>query len=137
MALSTTPIQSSYLLKYLGDPVLRRKVNHATTVSEAFNNFIQFVSFGNKGIITENTRDQQRKIIRYGHLVANALIFMIVYDQSKILNEMIIEGGNITKEVASTLSPYRTIHINRFGKYYLDENREHPLINYNLNIISN
>ncbi len=70
-------------------------------------------------------------------MVANALIFMNVYDQSKILNEMIIEGKNITKEVASTLSPYRTLHINRFGKYCLDESRERPLINYNLNVIAN
>ena len=117
-------IRSAYLLRYIRKPNLRRKVNHATTVSESFNNFIQFVAFGNKGIITENSRDEQRKIIRYGHLVANALIFMNVYDQTVILNKLIKEGYRITPEILKSLSPYRTGNINRFGAYYLDENRD-------------
>ncbi|MDL1979661.1 MAG: transposase, partial [Deltaproteobacteria bacterium] len=111
-------------------------VNHATTVSEAFNNFIQFVAFGNKGIIAENTRDQQRKIIRYGHLVANALIFMNVYDQSKIMSDLIREEHTITPEVAGALSPYRTGHVNRLGTYFLDETRQCPKINYDLEVTS-
>jgi len=129
-------IRSAYLLRYISDPNLRRKVNHATTVSEAFNNFIQFVAFGNKGIIAENTRDQQRKIIRYGHLVANALIFMNVYDQSKIMSDLIREEHTITPEVAGALSPYRTGHINRLGTYFLNETRQCPKINYDLEVIS-
>jgi hypothetical protein len=52
-------------------------------VSERFNDFIQFVTFGNQGTIAANSRDEQRKIIKYGHLVANILIFMNVHDQSQ------------------------------------------------------
>lgn len=129
-------VRSAYLLNYIRDPDLRRKVNHATTVSEAFNDFIQFVTFGNKGVIAENTRDQQRKIIRYGHLVANALIFMNVYDQSVIMNDMMREGSVITPEVAEATNPYRTGHINRFGAYFLDETRNCPVIDYNLQVVS-
>ena len=129
-------VRSSYLLSYLRQPELRRKVNHATTVSEAFNNFIQFVSFGNKGIIAENTREQQRKIIRYGHLVANALIFMNVYDQSMIMNDLVQEGYDITPDIAESLSPYRTGNYNRFGSYFLDETRACPDINYDIGVIS-
>ena len=128
-------IRSAYLLEYIRKPNLRRKVNHATTVSEAFNNFIQFVTFGNKGIIAENTRDQQRKIIRYGHLVANALIFMNVHDQTMIMNDLVKEGIEITPEIAEGLSPYKTENLNRFGSYFLDENREAPDINYDLNVV--
>jgi hypothetical protein len=43
-------------------PEMRRDINHATTISEAFNEFIQWVGFGNNGIITENSRDEQRKV---------------------------------------------------------------------------
>jgi hypothetical protein len=46
-------------------------VNNATAVSERLNDFIQFVTFGNRGTIAANSRDEQRKIIKYGHLVAN------------------------------------------------------------------
>lgn len=129
-------IRSSYLLRYLGDPDMRRKVNHATTVSEAFNDFIQFVAFGNKGIITENTREQQRKIIRYGHLVANILIFMNVYDQSVIMSDLVREGYVITPEVAEATNPYRTGRYNRFGDYSLNETRECPVVNYDLQVVS-
>ena len=86
-------IRSAYLLKYLRKPELRRTVNRATTISERFNDFIQFVTFGNQGTIAANSRDEQRKIIKYGHLVANILIFMNVHDQSKIMNELITKRG--------------------------------------------
>ncbi len=129
-------IRSAYLLRYLRDPDLRRKVNHATTVSEAFNDFIQFVAFGNKGIIAENTRDQQRKIIRCGHLVANTLIFMNVYDQSAIMSDLVGEGHVITPEVAEATNPYRTGHYNRFGAYSLDETRKRLVIDYDLQVVS-
>jgi len=129
-------VRSTYLLKYIRKPGLRRKVNHATTISEAFNRFIQFVTFGKQGIITENTRDQQRKIIKYGHLIANALIFMNVYDQSNVLNELVREGYKITPEIAKLLSPYKTEDMNRFGAYFLDEDRAELDIQYDVDIIS-
>jgi TnpA family transposase len=129
-------VRSAYLLRYIRDPDLRRKVNHATTVSEAFNDFIQFVAFGNKGIIAENTRDQQRKIIRYGHLVVNALIFMNVYDQSVIMSDLVQEVHVITPEVAEATNPYRKGHLNRFGTYSLNETRLCPAIDYDLQVVS-
>jgi hypothetical protein len=105
-------------------------------VSEAFNNFVQFVAFGNNGIIAENSREQQRKIIKYGHLIANALIFMNVYDQSTIMNNMVREGHTISPEVAGDTSPYRISNLNRFGAYSLNEDRECPSINFDLQVTS-
>jgi TnpA family transposase len=129
-------VRSAYLLKYLRKPELRRTVNHATTVSERFNDFIQFVTFGNRGTIAANSRDEQRKIIKYGHLVANILIFMNVHDQSKIMSELIQEGHVITKEQAACLAPYRKSNINRFGAYFLDELRDAINIDYRLPVVS-
>jgi len=129
-------VRSAYLLKYLRKPELRRTVNHATTVSERFNDFIQFVTFGNQGTIAANSRDEQRKIIKYGHLVANILIFMNVHDQSKIMSELIQEGHVITKEQAACLAPYRKANINRFGAYFLDELRDAINIDYRLPVVS-
>jgi TnpA family transposase len=123
-------IRSAYLLKYLRKPELRWTVNNATTVSERFNEFIQFVTFGNSGTIAANSRDEQRKIIKYRHPVANILIFMNVHDQSRIMNELIQEGHVITKEQAACLSPYRKDNINRFGAYFLNELREKLVIDF-------
>ncbi len=129
-------IRSAYLLKYLRKPELRRTVNNATTVSERFNDFIQFVTFGNRGTIGATSRDEQRKIIKYGHLVANILIFMNVHDQSKIMHELIQEGHVITKEQAACMAPYRKDNINRFGAYFLDELRGIMTIDFGLPVVS-
>jgi hypothetical protein len=33
---------------------------------------VQWVAFGGKGVIRQNNREEQRKIVRYNHLVANS-----------------------------------------------------------------
>ena len=38
--------------------------------SEAFNGFTKWVGFDSAGIIQNNNREQQRKIIKYNHLVS-------------------------------------------------------------------
>jgi len=129
-------VRSAYLLKYLRKPKHRRSVNHATTVNERFNDFIQFVTFGNQGVIAANSRDEQRKIIKYGHLVANILIFMNVHDQSKIMNQLIQAGHVITPEMAAGLAPFRKANINRFGAYFLDELRKSIDVEYQLDVVS-
>jgi TnpA family transposase len=50
-------------------------IQGATNKSEARNGFLKWTFFGGEGIITENSRDEQRKAIKYNHLMANCLIF--------------------------------------------------------------
>jgi TnpA family transposase len=64
-----------FLLRYLSDLELRHVINTATTKSERFNKFVQWVAFGGDSVIAENVRDEQRKFIKYNHLVANLLAF--------------------------------------------------------------
>jgi hypothetical protein len=75
-------------------------------------------------------------MIKYGHLVANILIFMNVHDQSSIMNQLIQEGHMITPEMAAGLAPYRKSNINRFGGYFLDEFRKSIDVNYQLEVVS-
>ena len=77
------------------------------------------MAFGGDGIIRENSRDEQRKIIRYNHLVANLLVFHNVVSMTRALQELIDEGYPVTEEIIARLAPYRTDHINRFGSYEL------------------
>jgi len=125
-------VRTVFLLKYLSDPELRRTIQAATNKSEAFNKFIQWVSFGGSGIIAENDRDEQRKLIKYNHLVANCLIFHNVYSLASVLDELTTEGYKIEEEAVARLSPYLTQHINRFGNYTLNMERETPAPNYQM-----
>jgi hypothetical protein len=67
-------------------------------------------------------RDEQRKMIKYNYLVANLLVFYTVVGMTRALENVAADGfaDAISPETLTTLSPYQTEHINRFGDYVLD-----------------
>lgn len=67
--------------------------------------------------------DEQRKLIKYNHLVANLLSFHTLVTMSSTLKQLQQEGTVINKEAIERLSPYRTGHIKRFGNYEINLNR--------------
>jgi len=77
-------------------------------------------------------RDEQRKIIKYNHLVANLVIFHNVVMMTKVLRQLLAEGHAISAEVLAVLSPYLTAHINRLGLYSLQFDQEPEPIDYDL-----
>ena len=115
-------IRTEFLLRYLGSVELRRVIQAATNKSEHFNRYAQWVSFGSGGLATAAERDEQRKAVKYNHLVANLLIFHTVVGMTNALNALGAGGQRdaISDEALAGLSPYQTEHINRFGDYVLD-----------------
>ncbi|NPT60787.1 Tn3 family transposase [Paraburkholderia elongata] len=119
-------IRTLFLLKYLNDPELRRTIHAATNKSEQFNDFAQWLMFGGEGVIAENVRHEQRKVIKYNHLVANMVILYNVQWMSRKLKELQQKGHPVDADVLKVLSPYRREHINRLGDYLLDLQRPVP-----------
>jgi hypothetical protein len=74
-------------------------------------------------VIAENIRDEQRKFIKYNHLVANILTFHNIVSMTKAIDQLKAHGQEISKEVLAALSPYQTSHTNRFGQYQLQSRR--------------
>ena len=116
-------VRTEFLLTYIGDIEIRQMVHSATNKSEEFNQFAQWLLFGGEGVIAENDRYEQRKIIKHNHLVANLVILHNVNAMTKVLSELSAEGYPLTAETVAGLAPYRTHHINRFGDYSLDLER--------------
>lgn len=116
-------VRTIFLLRYLSEIDLRRKIQAATNKSEAFNKCAQWVSCGGSGVIAENVRDEQRKVIKSNHLVANLRIFPTLVTMTRGLQQMWEDGYDIDGEALATLSPYQTEHIHRFGMYTLHLNR--------------
>jgi TnpA family transposase len=69
-------IRTGFLLRYIADPALQATIQAAMNKNESFNRFVQGVTFGDDGTITENDRLEQRKSMKYTHVVANCLIFL-------------------------------------------------------------
>ncbi len=128
-------IRTGFLMEYLSSQELRQTIQGALNKSEAFNGFTKWVGFGSAGIIQNNNREEQRKIIKYNHLVSNCLIFYNVFEISRILQDYIQAGNKIEEEILGALSPYLTKHINRFGSYSLDLNRNPPALNFGFSLI--
>ena len=84
---------------------------------------MQWVSFGGDSVITENTRDEQRKFIKYKHLVANLLVFHNIVTLSRVLDRLQAGGLKASDQALAALTPYQTEHINRFGSYTVNFSR--------------
>ncbi len=113
-------VRTIFLLKYISDPKLRAEINRETNKVESFNGFIKWIHFGGEGILRENDPEEQDKLMKYKLLVADAVIFQNVIDQTRIIQELLEEGFKVTGEDIKFLSPYLTSHIKRFGEYVLD-----------------
>lgn len=127
-------IRTIFLLKYISDVELRSTIQASTNKCEAFNGFIKWLFFGGEGIISKNNRQEQRKTIKYNHIIANCVIFYNVYHMSLILQNLISEGYEVNEDILSSMSPYITSHINRFGKYTIDSTRKTPDLNFDIKL---
>lgn len=58
-------IRTMFLLKYVGNVELRRVFHAETNKSEQFNVFAHRSFFGGGGVIAENIRHEQRKLVKY------------------------------------------------------------------------
>lgn len=122
-------IRTEFLLRYIDDVELRSTIHAATCKSEEFNQFLKWTFFGGDGVIAENSRYEQRKIIKYNHLVANLIILHSMRSMTVVLNELHAEGCVIDQKLLKKLAPYRTSHINRFGNYVLNLDRNTEPLN--------
>lgn len=116
-------VRTMFLLRYISEADLRQAIQSATNKSERFNEFVQWISFGGDSVIAENVRDEQRKFIKYNHLVANILAFHNIVSMTKVIERLKTQDQQISDEVLAAISPYQTSHINRFGQYQLHSRR--------------
>ncbi|MDD5581025.1 MAG: transposase [Methylobacter sp.] len=119
-------IRTISLLEYISDHELRRIIQSAQNKCEGFNNFAQWVYFGSD-TIEDNVRDNQLKIIKYNHLIANLLIFHNCHTITQAFKELEKEDFLLTPELVAAFSPYRTHHTNRLGMYELRERELEPI----------
>lgn len=118
-------VRTIFLLKYISDKQLREEIHANTNKVESFHNFAKWLNFGGD-VLQENDPEEQEKLIKYNNLVANALIFQNVIDQTRILKKLMNEGFTVLPEDLKRLSPYQTAHVKRFGDYVVDLSQTPP-----------
>lgn len=117
-------IRTLFLLRYISDVDLRKIIQSETNKSEQYNGFLKWIFFCNHGVIEENLKMQQDKIIKYSHLLSNMLILYNTNEMTRIIEELQQEGFEFDLEDLAALAPYHYGHLNRLGSYYLNLNRK-------------
>ena len=108
-----------FLLRFISNTDIRRTIRAETTKIEAFNDFLDWVSFGGP-VIKSGDPVEQEKQLKYASLVANAVMLSNVADMTTTLAAMDGDGHVVTPALVGCLSPYTREHIRRFGQYVLD-----------------
>lgn len=121
-------VRTIFLLKYISDQELREKIHANTNKVESFHKLAKWLNFGGE-ILQENDPEEQDKLIKYNNLVANALIFQNVIDQTRIIKALMDHGFPVVVDDLKSLSPYLTKHVKRFGDYVVDLSEVPPPLN--------
>src|SRR3982751_5694001 len=108
-----------FLLRFIADAETRRTIRAETTKIEAFNDSLDWISFGGP-VIKSGDPVEQEKQLKYASLVANAVMLSNVADMTSALSTMDGDGHPVTPALVGCLSPYTREHIRRFGQYVLD-----------------
>ena len=113
-------IRTLFLIQYLSDPALRRRILIVTNQMESYNGFSNWLFFGDDGVIKHNDPIEQEKRIKYNDLVANVVMIHNLMDMTRILRQLQQDGYTVNRAILARLSPYLTEHLRRFGEYILD-----------------
>ena len=115
-------IRTLFLLDYISDVELRETITAQTNKVEAYNGLSDWCSFGSDILVASNDDIEMEKAVKYNGILTNSVILQNVVDMTDIIAELLDEGHNITKEDMSTLCPYLTAHLKRFGDIIMDFN---------------
>jgi len=110
-----------FLLRFVSSVDVRRTIRAETTKIEAFNDFLDWVSFGGP-VVKSGDPVEQEKQLKYASLVANTIMLSNVADLTGVLSSMAEDKHLVTPGLVAHLSPYTREHIRRFGQYVLDMN---------------
>jgi TnpA family transposase len=109
-----------FLLRYVSNSDIRRAIRAETTKIEAFNDFLDRISFGGP-VIKSGDPVEQEKQLKYASLVGNAIMLSNVAGMTGVLSSMAADGRPVTPGLVACLSPYIREHIRRF-QYVVDMN---------------
>ncbi len=127
-------LRTIFLLDFISNPTLRRKITAETNKVESYNWFVDNLRFGGQGMLNTNDPEEQDKRIKSTSIIANAVMIQNVIDLTNAINTLSRIGIPIKEEDLKFLSPYLTRHIKRFGTYQVYPNSPPPTFTTTLNI---
>ncbi len=117
-------VRTTFVLRYLADEALQRRVHQQLNKGESLHALRRRLFFAHEGHVRRRHHGEQTEQALCLTLVTNAVVlFNTVYLQ-KVLGALRQDGHDVGDQAAAHLSPALHQHINFYGSYSFDVERE-------------
>jgi TnpA family transposase len=117
-------IKTIFILRYLESESYRRTINRQLNKGEALHALRRFLFFANEGILRRRQEEAQTNQAQCLNLLTNAVVVWNTLYMARVLEELLREGICIDEADLALLSPVRSAHLNPYGKFDFDVERE-------------
>ncbi|NYT00241.1 MAG: Tn3 family transposase [Methanocellales archaeon] len=117
-------IKSIYIPNYLSSEDYRRRISIQLNKGESLHDLRQFLLFANEGKIRKSQIEDQVNQTSCLTLLTNAIIVWNTRYVQAIIDQLKNEVHNIQDSDLAHISPCRFDHINKYGKYSFDVDKE-------------
>jgi TnpA family transposase len=113
-------VKTLFILRYLEDQALRRRVHAQLNKGEALHQLRKFLFFVRAGVVSQKYEEDQNNQAACLNILTNAVIVWNTVYMQAALEALREEGYPVQDEDRVHLSPARFAHIHRYGRYHFD-----------------
>jgi TnpA family transposase len=113
-------IKTLFVLRYLHDAALRRRVHAQLNKGEKLHDLRKFLFFAREGMVTQKYEEGQTNQAACLNLLTNAVIVWNTVYMQAALEALRHEDYPVHEEDLAHLWPTRFAHVHRYGKYQFD-----------------
>jgi TnpA family transposase len=117
-------IKTIFILRYLMNQPYRRKINSQLNKGERLHDLRRFLFFAHQGAIRQRHEEELTNQASCLNLITNAVVTWNTIYIEAALNQLRSEGHQISDEDINRLSPTRYEHVNPYGIYPFDLEKE-------------
>jgi TnpA family transposase len=117
-------IKTIFILHYLMNQPYRRKINSQLNKGERLHDLRRFLFFAHQGAIRQRHEEELTNQASCLNLITNAVVTWNTLYMEAAINQLRSEGSQISDEDINRLSPTRYEHVNPYGIYPFDIEKE-------------
>jgi TnpA family transposase len=113
-------VKTIFVLRYLESETCRRRIHAQLNKGEALHELRRFLFFGGDGKIRRKRHEEQTCQAGCLNLMTNAVVVWNTVHIQAAVKALEREGRSLSDDHLVHLSPARSKHVNRYGKYRFD-----------------
>ncbi len=117
-------IKTIFILRYLMNQPYRRKINNQLNKGERLHDLRRFLFFAHQGAIRQRHEEELTNQASCLNLITNAVVTWNTIYMEAAINQLLSEGYQFSDEDINRLSPTRYEHLNPYGIYPFDIEKE-------------